>query len=79
MNRNQQLLRGLGVSTPELEHLIDTARNAGALGAKLSGGGMGGCILALVGPTNGAVHTRERIAAALLTAGAQRVIPTTVR
>ncbi len=79
MNRNQQLLRELGVSTPELEHLIDAARNAGALGAKLSGGGMGGCILALVGETGSDAYVRERIAAALLTAGAQRVIPTTVR
>jgi mevalonate kinase len=79
MNRNQQLLRELGVSTPELEHLIDAARNAGALGAKLSGGGMGGCILALVGETTGATDARERVATALLVAGAQRVIPTTVR
>jgi mevalonate kinase len=79
MNRNQQLLRELGVSTPELEHLIDAARNAGALGAKLSGGGMGGCILALVGEASDAAYVRERIAAALLMAGAQRVIPTTVR
>jgi mevalonate kinase len=48
MDENHILLQQLGVSTPELDLLVDTARKAGALGAKLSGGGLGGNIIALV-------------------------------
>ncbi len=47
MNINQGLLNALQVSTPELERGIQLARNAGALGAKLTGGGGGGAMLAL--------------------------------
>jgi hydroxymethylglutaryl-CoA reductase len=47
MNINQGLLNALQVSTPELENLIHIARDAGALGAKLTGGGGGGAIVAL--------------------------------
>jgi hydroxymethylglutaryl-CoA reductase len=47
MNINQGLLNALQVSTPELERLIDVAREAGALGAKLTGGGGGGAMIAL--------------------------------
>ena len=47
MNVCQGLLNGLQVSTPELEHAIAVAREAGALGAKLTGGGGGGAIIAL--------------------------------
>jgi hydroxymethylglutaryl-CoA reductase len=47
MNVNQGLLNALQVSTPELERLIDVAREAGALGAKLTGGGGGGAMIAL--------------------------------
>jgi len=47
MNINQGLLNGLQVSTPELERLIGIAREAGALGAKLTGGGGGGAMIAL--------------------------------
>ena len=47
MNVNQGLLNALQVSTPELERLIDIARDAGALGAKLTGGGGGGAMIAL--------------------------------
>jgi len=48
MNKNHELLQEIGVSTPELDQLVLEARNAGALGAKLSGGGLGGHIIALV-------------------------------
>ncbi len=41
------LLAGVGVSTPELEELVHTARQAGAAGAKLTGGGGGGAVIAL--------------------------------
>jgi len=49
MNINQGLLNALQVSTPELERLIDVARDAGAAGAKLTGGGGGGAMIALCG------------------------------
>jgi mevalonate kinase len=48
MNENQRLLESVGVSSSELETLISAARQAGALGAKLTGGGGGGCMIALV-------------------------------
>ena len=48
MNENHELLKEIGVSTPELDQLVKTAKEAGALGAKLSGGGLGGHIIALV-------------------------------
>jgi mevalonate kinase len=47
MNRNHELLRQIGVSTPRLDMLVAGARKAGALGAKLTGAGGGGCIIAL--------------------------------
>jgi mevalonate kinase len=47
MNINQALLSGLGVSDESLECLINAARKAGALGAKLTGAGGGGCMIAL--------------------------------
>lgn len=48
MNKNQRILsRNLGVSHPKLEKLIEAAREAGAYGAKLSGGGGGGIMIAL--------------------------------
>ncbi len=47
MNINQGLLNALQVSSWELEELIQIARKAGALGAKLTGGGGGGAMLAL--------------------------------
>ncbi|MGX7417887.1 mevalonate kinase [Carnobacterium gallinarum] len=47
MNQAQQLLSELTVSSPELDRLIAAANTAGALGAKLTGGGRGGCLLAL--------------------------------
>ncbi len=47
MNINQALLYGLGVSDESLDWLINAARKAGALGAKLTGAGGGGCMIAL--------------------------------
>ena len=73
MNENQRLLKLLGVSSNCLERLIDAAVSAGAIGAKLSGGGRGGNIIAL-SPT----ELTERIESALFDAGAQRVITTTL-
>lgn len=48
MSQAHGLLARLGVSCPEVDHLVQVARSAGALGAKMSGGGLGGCIIALV-------------------------------
>jgi len=48
MNLNQGWLQALGVSTDELDSLIQAARLAGAYGAKLSGAGGGDCMIALV-------------------------------
>jgi mevalonate kinase len=50
MNINHGLLASLGVSSRELEELVYAARGAGgALGAKLTGAGGGGCMIALPG------------------------------
>jgi len=48
MDLNQVLLSGLMVSTEEIETMCRLAREAGALGAKLTGSGGGGCVVALV-------------------------------
>jgi mevalonate kinase len=47
MNINHALLCSVGVSDESLEWLINAARKAGALGAKLTGAGGGGCMIAL--------------------------------
>ncbi|MHA1409411.1 MAG: mevalonate kinase [Candidatus Odinarchaeia archaeon] len=47
MNINQELLSTMGVSTKELELLINTAKASGAYGAKLTGAGGGGCMVAV--------------------------------
>lgn len=62
MDVNQALLAALGVSSKELEKLIRAARAAGALGAKLTGAGGGGCMIALV-PRKGAAVARALRAA----------------
>lgn len=48
INRNQSILSALDLSCPELDYLIENAMQAGALAAKLTGGGKGGHMLALV-------------------------------
>ncbi len=53
MNVNQGLLESVGVCTRELSELVYAARGAGgALGAKLTGAGGGGCMIALPSPGN---------------------------
>lgn len=52
------------VSTPELDRCVQAARNAGALGAKVTGAGNGGCMFALV-PYDQA----EQVAQAIESAG----------
>lgn len=48
MDLNQMILSGLFVSTDEIESACEAARSAGALGAKLTGAGGGGAVVALV-------------------------------
>lgn len=73
MDQNQAALESMGVSSPELERLVSAARQAGALGAKLSGGGRGGNIIALVEDAQAA-----SISAALEAAGAVQVLSTRI-
>ncbi len=47
MNENHRLLQEIEVSSKELDHLVTLARAKGASGAKLTGGGGGGCMVAL--------------------------------
>jgi mevalonate kinase len=47
MNMNHALLEVLGVGHPQLAKLVLAARNAGAFGAKITGAGGGGCMVAL--------------------------------
>jgi mevalonate kinase len=73
MDANQVLLQRMSVSSPELERLLSAARAAGAQGAKLSGGGRGGNMIALVAKEKAPV-----VAEALQSAGAKRTIITQV-
>ncbi len=73
MVENHALLRELTVSSPELDRLVDAALSVGALGAKLSGGGRGGNMIALVTP-----DTRAAVEAALTNAGAARLLHTEI-
>ena len=73
LRRNHALLQELDVSSAGLDGLVQAADAAGALGAKMSGGGMGGNMIALV-----SVDRREPVADALRQAGAVSVLQTEV-
>lgn len=73
MNENHTILQGIEVSSPELDMLVDLARKQDAYGAKLTGGGGGGCMVAL---TPGK-ELQEKVAAAIEKEGFQ-VLRTTV-
>jgi len=64
MNINHALLYGIGVSDESLEWLTNAARKAGALGAKLTGAGGGGCMVALARP-----ERLENVSEAIMRAG----------
>ena len=68
MNQAHQLLASLTVSNQTLDRLAQAARQAGALGAKLTGGGRGGCLIALAKDKESA----EKIARTLLKQGAKQ-------
>ncbi|MEV0060902.1 mevalonate kinase [Nocardia sp. NPDC050718] len=69
----QRLLTELGVSTPHIDTLVTAALDAGAYGAKLTGAGLGGCVLALT-----ATDLAPAVGTALRRAGAVRTwtVPT---
>ncbi len=73
MNRNQELARAIGVSSLEIENLVQAGLAAGAAGAKLSGAGRGGNVIALVDDA-----TRDRVEQAWRTAGAAGVMVTRI-
>lgn len=73
LSENHALLQRLGVSSDELDALVIAARRAGALGAKLTGGGGGGCMVALAFEED-----VPAISDALIAAGAKNVFYTMV-
>jgi mevalonate kinase len=73
MDQNHALLQEMTISSPELDRLVSAARQAGALGAKLSGGGRGGNMIALVEP-----EKADAVAKSLKNAGAKNTIITQV-
>jgi len=73
LDQNHELLQEMGASSPELDELVDAARMSGALGAKLSGAGRGGNMVALVEE-----ETAEEVGDTLKEAGAVRIIRTVV-
>ena len=74
MDQNHAFLQEMTVSSPELDKLVRAARKAGALGAKLSGGGRGGNMIALVTP-----EMAETVARSVREAGAKNTIITQVK
>jgi mevalonate kinase len=73
MNQNHALLQEMTVSSPELDVLVAAAQEAGALGAKMSGGGRGGNMIALAPQA-----LADEISRSLQRAGAQHTITTQV-
>jgi mevalonate kinase len=73
LTENHHFLRQMGVSCPQLDALVSAALKSGALGAKLSGGGLGGNMLALV--DHSSVQTVEEN---LVKAGAVSIIRSSV-
>jgi len=65
MNENHRLLQEIEVSSKELDILVELAKAQGAFGAKLTGGGGGGCMVAL---TPGK-ELQGKVASAFKTAG----------
>lgn len=74
MNNNQVLLREMNLSSSELEVLIQAASDAGALGAKLSGGGKGGNMIALVDE-----FVVKDVRASMIRAGAAAIYETNIK
>ena len=73
MDGNQWLLSQLGVSSSQVDRLVLAAQRAGAMGAKLSGAGRGGSVIALVNK-----ETQNAVTEAMLQAGAKSVTLTVI-
>lgn len=69
MDKNHEYLQVIGVSSPALDGLVNAAKSAGALGAKLSGGGRGGNMIALATP-----ESAEQVSDTLLKEGAVKTL-----
>ena len=61
LTKAHENLKEIGVSSLEADTLVETALHHGALGAKMSGGGLGGCIIALVADYHQAQDLAERL------------------
>jgi mevalonate kinase len=70
---NHALLQKMKISSPELDRLVEAACQAGAAGAKLSGGGQGGNMIALVDE-----DSLHKVESALVLAGATSIITTEI-
>ncbi|WP_125706747.1 mevalonate kinase [Lacticaseibacillus porcinae] len=68
MDHAQGQLKALGVSNDALNRLIATAKENGALGAKLTGSGQGGCMIALAFDATQATQIRDALTQAGATA-----------
>jgi mevalonate kinase len=69
MNMNHALLDALGVGHPQLSRLVLASRSAGAFGAKITGAGGGGCMVALC-----AKQVRHRVAQAIQSCDARAIV-----
>ena len=69
MNMNHALLEALGVGHPQLSRLVLASRSAGAFGAKITGAGGGGCMVALC-----AKPVRHRVAQAIQSCDARAIV-----
>lgn len=71
MDINHALLEALGVSHPQLNRMVMASRAAGAYGAKLTGAGGGGCMIALCPK-----RSKTRVAGAIESCDAKAIITT---
>ena len=69
MNENHKFLQKIGVSTVQLDRLVNVAKQAGALGAKLTGAGGGGCMISICRPED-----KRKVANAIENAGGRSYI-----
>ncbi len=64
MNENQAILKQIGVSHYKVDDLIDICNKAGALGAKITGAGGGGAVIALAASKHDSAKIADRAKAA---------------
>lgn len=68
MNKSQSLLSELKVSNDRIDNLVNVSLESGALGSKLTGGGLGGCIISLCT----SIDHAKKVELALLKSGAKK-------